>query len=113
MEQEDPEVILGALRIEVPLAAGCGSAVERLGGDAQAELQVGFDFSGMQGRLEPAELHRAPVPDVVQVDSVVAAVVVMLGLVVVVAVPDAVQLALVLGRCRSIFRISSSLTGRV
>ena len=67
MEQKDPEVILGALRIEVPLAAGCGSAVERLGGDTQAELQVGFDLSGMQGRLKPAELHRAPVPDVVQV----------------------------------------------
>ena len=94
VEQEDPEVVLGALGIEVPLAAGCSSAVERLGGDAQTELQVGFDLSGMQGRLEPAELHRAPVPDVVQVDPVVAAVVVVLGLAVVVAVPDAVELVL-------------------
>ena len=97
MKQKDAEVVLGALGIEVPLAAGCGSTVEGLGGDAQAELQVGFDLSGMQGRLEPAELHRAPVPDVVQIHSVVAGVVVMLGLVVVVAVPDAVQLGLGLG----------------
>ena len=66
--------------IEVPLAAGCGSAVERLGGDGEAELQVGLDPPRVEGRLEPAELHRAPVPDVVQVDPVVAAVVVMLGL---------------------------------
>ena len=97
MEQKDPEVILGALWIEVPLAAGCGSAVERLGSDTQTELQVGFDLSSMQGCLEPSELHRAPIPDVVQIHSVVAGVVVMLGLVVVVAVPDAVQLGLGLG----------------
>lgn len=85
VEQEDPEVVLGALRIEVPLAAGGGPAVERLGGDGEAELQVGLDPSRVEGRLEPAELHRAPVPDVVQVDPVVAAVVVVLGLAVVVA----------------------------
>ena len=97
MEQEDPEVILGALWIEVPLAAGCGPAVERLGGDAQAELQVGFDLSGVDRGLEPAEFNRAAIPDVVQVDSVVAGVVVMLGLIVVVAVPDSVQLGLGLG----------------
>lgn len=94
MEQEDPEVVLGALGIEVPLAAGSGPAVERLGGDGEAELQVGLDPPRVEGRLEPAELHRAPVPDVVQVDPVVSAVVVVLGLAVVVAVPDAVELVL-------------------
>ena len=94
VEQEDPEVVLGALGVEVPLAAGGGPAIERLGGDREAELQVGLDSPRVEGRLEPAELHRAPVPDVVQVDPVVAAVVVVLGLAVVVAVPDAVELVL-------------------
>lgn len=94
VEQEDPEVVLGALGIEIPLAAGGCPTVERLGGDGEAELQVGLDPSRMEGRLEPAELHRAPVPDVVQVDPVIAAVVVVLGLAVVVAVPDSVELVL-------------------
>ncbi|SUO91897.1 Uncharacterised protein [Suttonella indologenes] len=91
VEQEDPEVVLGALGVEIPLATGSGPAVERLGGDGEAELQVGLDPSRVEGRLEPAELHRAPIPDVVQVYPVVAVVVVMLGLAVVVAVPDAVE----------------------
>ncbi len=43
VEQEDPEVVLGALGVEVPLAAGGGPAIERLGGDREAELQVGLD----------------------------------------------------------------------
>ncbi|SOB57403.1 protein of unknown function [Pseudodesulfovibrio profundus] len=94
VEQEDPEVVLGALGIEIPLAAGGGPAIERLGGDREAELQVGLDPPRVEGRLEPAELHRAPVPDVVQVDPVVATVVVVLGLAVVVAVPDTVELVL-------------------
>lgn len=68
VEQEDPEVVLGALGIEIPLAAGGCPTVERLGGDGEAELQVGLDPPRVEGRLEPAELHRAPVPDVVQVD---------------------------------------------
>ncbi|TCN83986.1 hypothetical protein EDC91_11379 [Shewanella fodinae] len=94
VEQEDPEVVFGALGIEIPLAAGGGPSIERLGGDRKAELQVGLDPPRVEGRLEPAELYRAPVPDVVQVDPVVAAVVVVLGLAVVVAVPDAVELVL-------------------
>lgn len=94
VEQEDPEVVLGALGIEVPLAAGGSPSIELLGGDGEAELQVGLDTPRVEGCLEPAELHRAPVPDVVQVDPVVAAVVVVLGLAVVIAVPDAVELVL-------------------
>lgn len=94
VEQEDPEVVLGALGIEIPLSAGGGSSIERLGSNGEAELQVGLDPPRVEGRLEPAELHRAPVPDVVQVDPVIAAVVVVLGLAVVVAVPDAVELVL-------------------
>ena len=65
---------------------------ERLGGDGEAELQVGLDSPRMEGRLEPAEFHRTPVPDVVQVAPVVAAAVVVLGLAVVIAVPDTVEL---------------------
>ena len=107
VEQENPEVVLGALGIKVPLAAGGCPTVERLGGDGEAELQVRLDPSRVEGRLEPAELHRAPVPDVVQVDPVVAAVVVVLGLAVVVAVPDAVEL--VLGVLPKIFDLSVDL----
>lgn len=71
VEQEDSEVILGALRIKVPLAAGGCPTVQCLGSDGQSKLQVSLDFSGMQCCLEPAELHRAPIPDIVQVDTVI------------------------------------------
>lgn len=66
-----------------------------------------LDLETSPYRLEPAELHRAPVPDVVQVDPVVAAAVVVLGLAVVVAVPDAVELGL--GVLPKIFPLSVDL----
>lgn len=92
VEQEDPEVVPGALRVKGPLAARCGPAVQRLGRHGQDQLDIGFHLSRMERPLEPAELDRAPVPDVVQVHPVVAGAVVVLGLPIVVAVPDVVEL---------------------
>ena len=51
-------------------------------------------FQPVDGRQVALRIGGAPVPDVVQVDPVVAPVVVVLGLAVVVAVPDAVELVL-------------------
>jgi hypothetical protein len=72
VEQKDPEVVAGALRIEPALAAGSGSPVQGFGGHGQDQLDIGSHLTGVQRALEVAELDRAPVPDVVQVDPVVA-----------------------------------------
>ena len=92
VEQEDPEVVPGALRVEGPLAARCRPAVQRLGRHGQDQLDVGFHLPRVERPFEPTELDRAPVPDVVQVHPVVAGAVVVLRLPVVVAVPNVVEL---------------------
>ncbi len=92
VEQEDAEVVAGASGIEAALAAGGGASVERLGGHGQNQLDVGLDLAGVERGFEPAELDRAPVPDVVQVHPVVAGTVEVLRAAVVIAVPDAVEL---------------------
>jgi hypothetical protein len=64
VQQKDPEVVLGALGIELPLAAAGGPAAERFGGHRKTELDVGFDLAGMKCAFEPAKLDRASIPDV-------------------------------------------------
>ncbi len=93
-EQKDAEVVLGAGRVEGPLPARRRAAVQGLGGEGEAERDVRADLARVERRLEPAELDRAAVPDVVQVHAVVAGRAVVLRLRVVVAVPDAVELVL-------------------
>lgn len=92
VEQEDPEVVSGTLRVEGPLAARCRPAVQRLGRHGEDQLDVSFYLARVERPFEPAELDRAPVPDVVQVHPVVAGAVVVLGLPIVVAVPNVVEL---------------------
>jgi hypothetical protein len=93
-QQEDAEVVFRAGRIEGPLPARCRASVERLGGEGQAERDVCADLPGVERGLEPAELDRAAIPDVVQVHAVVAGRAVVLRVRVVVAVPDAVEFVL-------------------
>ncbi len=93
-EQEDAEVVLGAGRVEGPLPARCRASVERLGGEGEAERDVGADLAGVEGRFEPAELDGAAVPDVVQIHAVIARRAIVLRLRVVVAVPDSVEFVL-------------------
>jgi hypothetical protein len=73
-EAQEPasEIVLGAGGAEFAFLAGGGSGGQGLGGDGQAELDVGLDLPGVERGFEVAELDRAPVPDVVQVDPVVA-----------------------------------------
>ena len=54
VEQEDPEVVAGALAIEAALAAGRGAAVERLGGHGQHQLDVGLDLAVVERGFAPA-----------------------------------------------------------
>jgi hypothetical protein len=72
-EAQEPasEVVLGASSVELALLAGGGAGGQGLGGDGQAELDVGLDLPGVERGFEVAELDRPPVPDVVQVDPVV------------------------------------------
>lgn len=63
VEQKDAEVVPGALRVEAPLAAGGGPAVQGLGGHGQDQLDVGSDLACVERPFEPAELHGAPVPE--------------------------------------------------
>ncbi len=80
VEQEDPEVVAGALGIEAAFAAGGGASVERLSRHSQHQLNVGSDLAGVERRFKPAKLDRALVPDVVQVHPVVAGTVEVLRL---------------------------------
>jgi len=97
VQEENPEVVSGALRIEAAFAAGSGPTVQGLGGYGQDQLDVGSDLARVERPFEPAELNGAPVPDVVQVHPVVAGRVEVLRPAVVVAVPDAVELVLGFG----------------
>jgi len=72
VEQEDPEVVAGALRIEPAHAAGSGPPVQGFGGNGQDQLNIGPHLTGVERSLEPAELDGSPIPDVVQVHPVVA-----------------------------------------
>ena len=94
VQEENPEVVSGALRVEAAFLAGSGPTVQGFGGYGQDQLNVGSDLTRVECPFEPAELHGAPVPDVVQVHPVVAGRVEVLRPAVVVAVPDAVELVL-------------------
>ena len=75
----------------------CRPLVERLCGHGKTELDVCLDFPGVQLSVECPELHRAFLEHAVQIQAVVAAVVIMLPAAVPAVVPDAFQP--VEGRC--------------
>jgi len=72
VQEENPEVVPGALRVEAAFAAGSGPTVQGLGGYGQDQLDVGSNLACVERPFEPAELHGAPVPDIVQVHPVIA-----------------------------------------
>lgn len=93
-KQEDTEVILGARGVEGALATRCRASVQGLGGEGEAEGDIGAHLARVEGGLKPAKLHRAAIPDVMQVHAVVAGRAVVLRMRVVIAVPDAVKFVL-------------------
>lgn len=93
-KQKYSEVVFCTAGIEGSLLAGCRSAIDCLGSDGQTKLDVGFYLSCVKCRFKPAEFYGSAIPDIVKINSVVATVVVTLGLVIGKAVPEPVQVLL-------------------
>ena len=78
-QEENPEVISGARRVVGALIfrARAGGGLG-LGGDCEAQLNVGLDLTGVIRAIKRADLHRPGSEQVVEVDRPVAAAVVVL-----------------------------------
>ena len=79
-EEENPHVVGGARLVVRPLVFRAGAlGVQCFGGDCEAELNVGFDLSGVGRSVEKPELDRSRPPHVVEVNRAVACLVVVFG----------------------------------
>jgi hypothetical protein len=90
-QQKHAEVIACALSVEGSPPALCRSSVQRSRANRQHQLDVGLDLAGVQRALEPSELNRPAIPDVMKVEAVVACGIVVVWLVVMETVPDGIQ----------------------